>query len=58
MAAKSPVPDAKDKLKSVKVAWDKAPAGSKKDAALKQYQTTEKAHVAKQDGDGSASSKP
>jgi len=37
---------ATDKMKSVKAAWDKAPAGPKKDAALKHYQAAEKAHTA------------
>lgn len=38
-----------DKMKSVKTAWDKAPAGPKKDAALKQYQAAEKANTAHHD---------
>jgi hypothetical protein len=38
-----------EKMKSVKAAWDKAPAGPKKDAALKHYQAAEKAHTAKND---------
>ena len=42
---------AEDKMKSVKAAWDKAPAGSKKDAALKHYQAAEKAHAAKNDAE-------
>lgn len=40
-----------DKMKTVKAAWDKAPAGPKKDAALKHYQAAEKAHTAKHDAD-------
>lgn len=40
-----------DKMKTVKAAWDKAPSGSKKDAALKHYQAAEKAHTAKNDAD-------
>lgn len=32
-----------DMVKTVKAAWDKAPAGPKKDAALKQAQATERA---------------
>jgi hypothetical protein len=40
-----------DKMKTVKAAWDKAPAGPKKDAALKHYQAAEKAHTAKNDAD-------
>ena len=38
-----------DKMKSVKVVWDKAPAGPKKDAALKHYQAAEVARTAKND---------
>lgn len=38
MEAKSPVPSTAEKMKTVKAAWDKAPAGPKKDAALKHYQ--------------------
>ncbi|MBL3573700.1 hypothetical protein JMK10_04395 [Rhodovulum sulfidophilum] len=40
-----------DKMKSVKATWDKAPAGPKKDAALKHYQAAEKAHAAKNDAE-------
>lgn len=40
-----------DKMKSVKASWDRAPAGPKKDAALKHYQAAEKAHTAKNDAD-------
>lgn len=40
---------AADKMKTVKAAWDKAPTGPKKDAALKHYQAAEKAHTAKND---------
>jgi hypothetical protein len=36
-------------MKTVKAAWDKAPAGPKKDAALKHYQAAEKAHEANND---------
>jgi hypothetical protein len=42
---------AADKMKTVKAAWDKAPSGPKKDAALKHYQAAEKAHTAKNDAD-------
>jgi hypothetical protein len=38
-------------MTSVKVAWDKAPFGSKKDAVLKHNQAAEKAHIAKNDAD-------
>ncbi len=37
------------KIKSVKAIWDKAPAGPKKDAALKHYQAAEAARTAKND---------
>ena len=40
-----------DKMKSVKAAWDKAPAGPKKEAALKHYKAAEKAHTAKNDAE-------
>lgn len=40
-----------DKMKAVKAAWDKAPSGPKKDAALKHYQAAEKAHKAKLDSE-------
>lgn len=36
-------------MASVKAAWDKAPEGPKKDAALKHYQAAEKAHEAEND---------
>ncbi|WP_413717069.1 hypothetical protein [Silicimonas sp. MF1-12-2] len=38
-----------EKMTSVKSAWDKAPSGPKKDAALKHYQAAEKAHEAHDD---------
>jgi hypothetical protein len=38
-----------DKMRSVKAAWDKAPAGPKKDAALKHFQAAEKADTAHDD---------
>jgi hypothetical protein len=39
--------NSEEKMKTVKAAWDKAPAGPKKDASLKHYQAAEKAHTAK-----------
>lgn len=51
MEAKSPSPNTTDKMKSVKTAWDAAPAGPKKDAALKHYQAAEKARAARNDGE-------
>lgn len=44
-------PTVAEHMKTVKAAWDKAPAGAKKDAALKHYQAAEKAHTAKHDAD-------
>ncbi|MCZ7676167.1 MAG: hypothetical protein M5U35_10250 [Roseovarius sp.] len=40
-----------EKMTSVKAARDKAPAGPKKDAALKHYRAAEKAHTAKNDAE-------
>lgn len=40
-----------EKMKSVKAAWDKAPAGPKKDAALTHYRAAEKAQTEKKDAD-------
>ena len=40
-----------DKMQAVKAAWDKAPAGAKKDAALNHDEAAGKAHAAKQDAD-------
>jgi hypothetical protein len=51
MEANSPMTNAAAKMKTVKAAWDKAPAGPKKDAALKHYQAAEKAMAANHDGD-------
>lgn len=39
------------KMTAVKAAWDKAPAGPQKDAALKHYEAAEKAHTAKNDAE-------
>lgn len=38
-----------EKMTSIKAAWDKAPAGPKKDTALKHYQAAEKARDANND---------
>ncbi|SEO16344.1 hypothetical protein [Palleronia pelagia] len=38
-----------EKMKFVKAAWDKAPSGPKKDAALRHYKTAEKAQTSKND---------
>ena len=51
MDDKTPTTSTADKMKSVKAVWDKAPAGAKKDTALKHYQAAEKAHTAKNDAD-------
>ena len=40
-----------EKMTSVKAAWDKAPTGPKKDAALKHYQAAEKANTVKNDAE-------
>jgi hypothetical protein len=40
-----------EKMTSMKAAWDKAPAGPKKDAALKHYEAAEKANTAKNDAE-------
>jgi hypothetical protein len=51
MNTNSPLPSTADKMMTVKAAWDKAPAGPKKDAALKHYQAAEKALTDKHDGE-------
>ena len=51
MQTNSPAQSTADKMKSVKAAWDKAPAGPKKDAALKHYQAAETAQTAKNDSE-------
>jgi hypothetical protein len=51
MQSSTPEHNTLDKMKSVKAAWDKAPAGPKKDAALKHYQAAEKAQTAKNDAE-------
>jgi len=40
-----------DKVKSVKSAWDMAPSGPKKDAALTHYQAAQTAQTAKNDAE-------
>ncbi|MDW4500219.1 hypothetical protein R5H30_19685 [Sulfitobacter sp. D35] len=40
-----------EKMTSVKAAWDKAPAGPKKDAALKHCKAAEKANAEKNDAE-------
>jgi len=40
-----------DRLRSVKAAWDQAPEGPKKTAALAHFQVAERAHTAQRDGD-------
>lgn len=51
MEETSPANGTADKMKTVKAAWDKAPAGPKKEAALKHYQAAEKAQTAKNDSE-------
>ncbi|MBM1218628.1 hypothetical protein JQU17_00350 [Ponticoccus sp. SC2-23] len=40
-----------EKMKSVKAAWDKSPAGPKRDAARKHYKAAVTAHAAKNDAE-------
>jgi hypothetical protein len=47
----SKTPDTAEKMKTVKAAWDAAPAGPKKDTALKHYQAAQKAQTAKNDAE-------
>ncbi len=42
---------AQDRMKSVTAAWDKAPAGPKKDAALQQDQAAGKLQAAKNEAE-------
>jgi hypothetical protein len=49
MEANSPAHSTADKMKSVKAAWDKAPARPGKDAALTHYRAAEKAQTDKND---------
>lgn len=51
MQSSSPAQSTADQMKSVKAAWDKAPAGPKKEAALKHYQAAEKAEAARNDSE-------
>jgi hypothetical protein len=51
MEANSPAHSTADKMKSVKAAWDKAPDGPKKEAALKHYQAAEKAQTSKNESE-------
>lgn len=39
------------KMKTVKAAWNKAPAGAKKDASLKHFEAAQKSHAANNDAD-------
>jgi len=51
MEDKSLVPNTAEKMRTAKAAWDIAPIGAKKDAALRHYQAAEKAQAAKQDAE-------
>lgn len=51
MDSKAPMTNTADQMKTVKSAWDAAPAGPKKDAALTHYQAAEKAQTAKNDAE-------
>ena len=50
MQSNTPMSNTTDKMKAVKAAREKAPAGPKKDAALKHYEAAGKAQTAKNDG--------
>lgn len=39
------------KMKTVKTAWDKAPADTKKDTSLKHFEAAQKSHAANNDAD-------
>jgi len=45
----SPANKTSDMMKTVKSAWDAAPAGPKKDASLKHYKAAQTAQTAKDD---------
>jgi len=51
MDSKTPNTATAEKMKTVKSAWDAAPAGPKKEAALKHYQAAEKAQTAKNEAE-------
>ena len=51
MAESTSMSAATEQMKTVKAAWDKAPSGPKKDAALKHYQAAEKARSADNDAE-------
>lgn len=51
MEATSRVPSTAEKMATVKTAWDKAPAGPKKDASLKHFHAAEKALADRHDGE-------
>jgi hypothetical protein len=51
MDSKIPNTATAEKMKTVKSAWDSAPAGPKKDTALKHYQAAQKAQTAKNDAE-------
>jgi hypothetical protein len=51
MDQKTPAPQTVEKMKTVKAAWDAAPAGPKKDAALTHYKAAEKARTEHRDAD-------
>lgn len=51
MDSKTPKTATAEQMKTVKSAWDAAPAGPKKDASLKHYQAAEKAQTAKNDAE-------
>ncbi len=51
MDNKTPDQKTAEKMKTVKAAWDAAPSGPKKDAALTHYKAAEKAQTNHKDAD-------
>lgn len=51
MDNKTPAAHTAEKMKTVKAAWDAAPAGPKKDAALTHYKAAQKAQSDNKDAD-------
>lgn len=51
MDTKTPNPTTAEKMKTVKAAWDAAPAGPKKDASLTHYKAAQKARDENKDAD-------
>lgn len=51
MDEKRPMTNTADRMKSVKAVWDRAPAGAKKDTALKHCLAAEKGQTARNDAE-------